>query len=316
MTANFKDWVKVSGDSGNDNTKLILKLEDETYKTVSLPTMVELSENKDGKNVAIYSSNRYIVGDETGYITDNQTDHDKANDIHKLSMITGLCNLLKNNGLEDTEKVLLTVNMPLNSFLNVDERSKTEKLYNERVSIKVNGTDFNFDLKVVLYFEGCGVINNHKNEIGEEPVITMMLGSFNTSAITFNENGMPIKNQSKSIEYGIIELIAKVQNALLPVVGRTYSDVVVKRIIKGKKDGVDSKVFDITKQVVIEHLVGVRNQLKRLGVELDVYKIIFAGGGAILLEKYLKEVFGDNIVIDNDPLFADAKGALKFIEKK
>ena len=318
MTVNFKDWTKVSGDSGKDNTKLVLRMEDKTYKSIVIPTTVELSENKDGKNVVTYLSNRYVVGDEIGFITDNQLNNSKINETHKIAMITGLCNLLKQAGMESTDKVLLTVNMPLNSFLNVDERNRIKKLYEEpeMVDITVNGTHFSFKLKISLYFEGCGIINNHQSEIGNEPVITTVLGSFNTSSITFNENGSPIKNQSVSIEYGCIGLIAKVQNALLPVVGRTYSDVVVKNIIKGVKAGVDKKVFEITEKVVIEHLTGIKNQLKRLGVELDVYTIIFAGGGVILLEKYLKDVFGENIIISDDPLFTDVKGALKFIEKK
>ena len=55
---------------------------------------------------------------------------------------------------------------------------------------------------------------------------------------------------------------------------------------------------------------------KMIADELDMYKIIFAGGGAILLKDYLAKVFGDDIVISEDALYDDVKGALKFIENK
>lgn len=314
---NFKDWTKVSADTGNDNTKLVLKVDD-VYHTTILSTTYELDETKDGKNVVTFLSNRYVVGEESDGITENQTEQDKINDIHKISVLTGLCNLLNKAGLEDTEKVLLTVNMPLNSYIDVQERDRMKKLYEqpETVDIVVNNKRFNFKLKIELYFEGAGLMLSHRDKIGSEPIIMMMLGSYNTSAITFDENCKPIRNQSKCIDAGIIELIANVQDRLLAVDKKTYSDIVTKRIIQKRKDGVETKTFDVAEKVVIEHLTKIKTRLSRLGVDLGMYKIVFAGGGAILLEQYLQKVFGERIVIDNDPLYSDAKGALMFIENK
>ena len=307
----------VASDSGKYNTKVVAINENEEYVTNVFRTTVSKEDKADGKFVVMYEGNRYVVGEETEMISENQTGMDKANSIHKISVLTGVCDLMDKCGYDGAETVVLTVNMPLSKYIDTKERERMQRLYEtpDHVSMTVNGKLYEFDLEVELYFEGYGSSLMHEELLGTEPFIVLMLGSENISAVAFDEEGKPMRTQAKCIDGGCVKIIEEVQHELLPVVGKTVSDTVIKSIIKKNKKRIDKEVLDIAGDVCEKQLKGIKNRLEKLGIEFDLFDVVAVGGGALLLKEYIQNVFGEDTIIDEDPMFSDCKGSLMLLEE-
>lgn len=315
---NIQEWFMVSGDSGKGNTKLTAKLEDGKFITTSFPTTYKLDETADGKFNVNYQSNRYVVGDPTDVANSNHTELSKANEIHKICMLTGVCDLIKKSGRKDIEGVHLAVNMVLPLYLDTKQREAVKKLYEqpEYIEITVDGVDYSFYLKTTIYFESMGVALSNSDKLGTEEVIVFNLGSYNVTGVTFGVNKKPVGSRSFTEELGCRGLITTIQNKLLPVVGRTLPVDTVMSIIMKKKSKVPREAFEVAETEVLSHLNNIKTRFDLLGVDTKYSQLIFSGGGALLLKEYIPTVFGDDVIFDEDPLYGDCKGMLKLLGAK
>lgn len=313
--------IKIGTDSGIGNTKAALVLEDKKVITTVFPTTAKIEESKDGRFVTYFESNRYVVGEVNDTLTTNDITTSKLTDTHKVATLTAIVALIEKAKLRNTDidEVELTINIPLNLYKDTKEREKALRFYNQdNVAIKVNGKEYEFNLRVTPYFEGMGIAIRNNALMGEREAVVIDFGTLNVNVATFGRNKKPIGTKSVCLgkEFGCKSLIIKIQEELEPMINQTLSVESTIDAIQGKLKGLSKEEISVVEKIVHEHLQNIYGRLAYLGIDLKFSDVIVAGGGALLMKDYIKKVFGEEIVIEEDPLFANAIGTLHLIEKK
>ena len=122
---------------------------------------------------------------------------------------------------------------------------------------------------------------------GYNKVITVDIGGFTLDYLLLR-NGRPDLSVCDSLEKGVITLYNKIISRVNSEYDILLEEVDIDSIIKGERTDYDTSVVrmvgDMT-QMYVDDLLGT---LRERGLDLKTGCVVFIGGGALLLRKYLK----------------------------
>jgi len=311
--------IKIGVDTGITNTKAVHRLPNGEIIKVCIPTSIR--EALDGLVLSNETyktkvdNKEYVVGEYKERKSPEQSP-DKANNIHRVSVLTAIFKVLEQANYDNVETVEISLNIPFNLFVDKNEHYKMKQLYErDFLEIEVDGHKKFFNLRINLYPEGLGIALKNYDKFGKEKVSVLMLGSIHWSIITFTEAMQPISLQTTIDEYGTLYLVDEIRKELYSKNYEMYDRDIIERLISRTKRHMKEHDYEISEKLAVEYLKKVRSVAHDREIRFDITDTIIAGGGALLLQEQIKRTFKQNTTItDNDPLFADAIGSLSLLK--
>ena len=261
----------------------------------------------------------------------------KKTDIHRICTMAGIA-----IGLGDGEHadVHAAIGMPVSKIDIVKERQEYKDFIlgesGTQHTVEYMGDDLVhhkcvFTLTVRnVYPEGIGVVFEHSRRCsGQVGVID--IGNLNVNALYVN-NGIPEDEMCFTDKGGGNEIMNSLANELTRLLGSTVTPNIVAQTLLiptkeghtyeerhlytagGKNKALEDRSRQIINSALKDHVEEIKAKCKSIGKwPLDFMNIVFVGGTSALLQKELRECFGENCFIPDDPAFENARGFLKLL---
>lgn len=320
----MENTVLIAVDAGKDTTKYVYKNELGILQKESFRTKVKAIDNfgadVEGKTFKIeFEGKSYLVGD---MVSENKLNYDlsKTSIEHKICVYVAIINIIKKTGIN-------TISVAIGAPLNVYKNSILKEEYSKyikgtgQVNIKINGEEIKFYINDVLVLpESIGPIYQDLNEYRNSRAVIIDIGGLNTNICRFN-NLVPDVSKMIVANKGGNILKSKIADALSEKYGIIIYKEDIDSILKDKvlyiqgKPREDSKT--IIKKLMAEHLEDIINFCKQN--ELDILntngKIVFSGGGALLLKEIIQEKYS-YAKIATDAQFSNVQAFYKVLSIK
>lgn len=311
-------------DAGKDSTKFCYKNEFGILQKGSFRTKVKAVDNfgadVEGNTFKIQLEDKnYIIGD---MVSESKLNYDlsKTSIEHKLCVYVAITKVIKNTG---NRNVKLAIGAPANIYKNalLKQHYINYVKGNGNINIKINDKDISFFIDDILVLpEGIGPIYSNLNEYRNARVTVLDIGGLNTNICRFN-NLVPDVDNMLVCNKGANILKAKIADALSESFGiMIYKNDIDQILIDGNiyihgKPQDSSKI--IIKQLMESHLEDILNFCKQN--ELDILntngKIIFSGGGSLLLKEIIQEKYS-YAKIATDAQFSNVQAFYKVLSIK
>ncbi|MBY0379156.1 MAG: ParM/StbA family protein [Burkholderiales bacterium] len=328
-------------DDGHDSIKLV----NEEGKSFIIPSRIaggknmlcsingeEVNDNIYKVNGDTYSVVDFITQSAINYIDTRTLDYPYSN--HNISLINhilyksgikGQVSVLTGlpvqrfyvNGIQNEVLINKKVNALLNSnVINLDESVELPKIKQHRVISEALAGYFD------LLFDISGKKNKEVEEITADSKIAIIdIGGRTTDIATLDIGGTSIDlNKSGTRDIGGLYLKDNIKLALMKEYNlNNVSNTILDKVITGNSFRNCGKIVDVT-HIVNSEKKNITNQINSfinqvLDVDFNEYGIIaFIGGGSLLFRTELKNLYSiyDNVVLVDEPQFANARGMLKF----
>ena len=142
---------------------------------------------------------------------------------------------------------------------------------------------------------------------GFNKVITVDIGGFTLDYLLIR-GGRPDLGVCDSLEKGVIKLYNDVASRINSEKDILLDDTDIDRIIRGEKTDYDGEVLRIVGDMTRTFVDDILGTLRERGLDLKTSCVVFIGGGAMLLKKYLEssDKTGRSIFVED--ICANAKG--------
>lgn len=313
----------IAVDAGKDTTKYVYKNQFGILQKGNFRTKVQEVDNfgvdVEGKTFKIELEDKdYIIGD---MVSESKLNYDlsKTSIEHKLCVYVAIARIVKETGINN---ISLAIGAPLNIYKN----SILKEEYSDyikgtgQVNIKINGEDIRYCINDVLVLpESIGPIYQDLNEYRNSRAVIIDIGGLNTNICRFN-NLVPDVSKMIVANKGGNILKSKIADVLSERYGIIIYKEDIDSILKDKVLYIQGKPQDSSKiiKLLMElHLEDVFNFCKQN--ELDVLntngKIIFSGGGSLLLKEIIQEKYS-YAKIATDAQFSNVQAFYKVLSIK
>lgn len=209
--------------------------------------------------------------------------------------------------------IQLAAGLPPKHFNGLSERFKEyftkRRGENDIISFTFNQKPISIQISDVLLVPQCygAAVTRYEKIKNHSRVYIIDIGGFTLDYLLF-ENGKIDLSVCDSLENGVILMYNTIISGVSSVFDRLLSERDVDDILQGK----DEMFEDAVRKYVIGQaeafVVDIVNSLRERGLDLTSAKVVFTGGGSILLEKYLVKTgrIKDHLLIDD--ITANVKG--------
>lgn len=199
------------------------------------------------------------------------------------------------------DKVNLAIGLPPGHFNKLAR--KTLEYYKEKLSGTVtffySGFRFSFKLVTIeIYAQDLtAVIMNNSLTINNpdsgSPIYYIAgIGGYTVDIIPIS-NGSPEVNNCRSLPLGTRPMFETIIMRIQSSYGLTLSESVVENILRGKNTFIKANIKDaVIKEVnniAAQHASEIIDRMIQSGCAVDIYPVVYYGGGCLLLEKYLED---------------------------
>mgnify|MGYP001613230358 CR=1 FL=1 len=323
----MRDNIYISIDTGKHSTKFITKIDGVLVKDIFRTKVQEIDnlgiELTKNSYIIEFSGKSYLIGDMLG---EDKCDYNvsKTSIYHQLCVYLSVCKILNETNAMSfgVPNVYLALNVPLNVYKNKILKEEYRQLIQREgkvIPIKVNGRSFVFKINLVLPLpEATASVYSNISNFRDKKATIIDCGSLNTSYCTFNSL-VPLLESMVIANSGINVLRSKIAERLTTFCGTLISNDDTEEILKDGYLYVDGTMVKESKKIVEdlikEHVYEIFNYAKSRSVSFNNTTLIFTGGGSILLQKYILEIY-PNAIFEKDPQFANALSYLTVLKIK
>ena len=249
-----------------------------------------------------YKTSKYLVGE--GILSDFNFETSKNTLHHKICVDTAIAYFVGNSN----EKVHLVVGYPSSDYTNPEQRQEyIDLLKEEDVTMIVNGEEKSFSIvSIDVKPEGIAMKPRVEQVPGEE-VKVIDIGGENINYRHYDEKGNTCQSESLD-QLGVNHLESFIKTKLRKYVNVKDVDLNSINYLKAVSDGYikevrDDDISDFKNSrefmnetvgefvdLIIDRLAAKNVSLNRRGT-----KILFTGGGSVLLQPYLEETLDNSI---------------------
>lgn len=209
--------------------------------------------------------------------------------------------------------IQLAAGLPPKHFSGLSERFadyfKKRRNETEIISFEFNQKPISIHINDVLLVPQCygAAVTRYEKIKNYSRVYMIDIGGFTLDYLLF-ENGKIDLSVCDSLENGVILMY----NNIISGVSSTYDKLLSERdiddILLGKDELFDDGVRNYVMQQAENFVVDIVNSLRERGLDLTSAKVVFTGGGSILLEKFFMKTgrIKDHLLIDD--IAANVKG--------
>lgn len=260
-----------------------------------------------GKDVLVYKGEYFTLSDQRIPYRKDKTEDERffvlslfaiANEIQKMEKYSA-----------DTLPIQLAVGLPPAHF---GTQSKTFTQYfkgRDIVDFELSGKKYSIYIKDVVCFPQAyaAAVTMLKQLINLPKVLILDIGGF-TADYLMMRNGAVDLSTCDSLENGIILLYNKIRSKVNSELDLLIEENDVDAILAGKDSNYDSRIVRIIEWQAQEFISDLFSTLRERMLDLRTSKVVFVGGGAILLRKQIEASgkMGDALFVED--INANAKG--------
>lgn len=258
-------------------------------------------------NTLIYRGNYYKVGEGRLPLMQTKTENENY-------FLLTLAAIAKEMDIyqQQCANVILAAGLPFSRFGKEKEDFYRYLLRNEKIQFSYSGREYEIRIIDVFVFPQCyAAIADKLREYGRENLI-VDIGS-KTIDVIHTRNYVPVESESTSIPAALIQCMEGIKSNVYQNCNRRLSEDMIQQMILEKDVNIPTDCKVIIKEGLADFAKGMEAKLAELGFDLEMFTVIYAGGGATLMKNY-GTLKGANINYLED-IRANAKG-YEFLAKQ
>lgn len=257
-------------------------------------------------NIVEYRDHFYQVGGKRLEVKDTKVEDD---DFYILTLAAVAKELVRKGRRK--ANVHIVAGLPLNMFGAQKPDFIKYLSRNREVDFRFEGNAYHITIsKVTVYPQCYAAITDKIGTLGRN-VLVVDIGSWTIDT-------MEIVNQVPGICYtedeGLIKVMRKINDDCISVLGKRISETDIEEVMTKGSSDIPKEYQAIIVQGLKDYTSKVLHILKEYGFNLDTMPVIFIGGGATVVQKFMNKP-RKNFQFITD-VRANAKGFLKLVQMK
>ena len=244
------------------------------------------------KNVLCYDGKYYVVGSGRQPLQKDKT----ADENYYLLTLAAIAKEIAYRNAPTTTPVILAAGLPLTSF---GREKKTFRAYLLRegkpVSFSYEGISYEISVQdVKLFPQGYAAILQHSDLLNEPSVILA-------------DNRIPNASSCRSLELGMIRCLDEIAEQVRRSLNLSLTGAQIENVLRGSPDSMDDRVKAIIQREAGIYAKRILSAIAEAGLDCRAMPVVFLGGGAGLMKRYLPQ--GSvlrPVILDDDKLNAQA----------
>ena len=204
--------------------------------------------------------------------------------------------------------VILAAGLPLTSF---GREKKAFRAYLLRegkpVSFSYEGISYETSVQdVKLFPQGYAAILQHSDLLNEPSVILADIGGWTVDIMRL-DNRIPHAASCRSLELGMIRCLDEIAEQVRRSLNLSLTSVQIENVLRGIPDSMDDRVKAIIQREAGLYARRILSAIAEAGLDCRAMPVVFLGGGAGLMKRYLPQ--GSvlrPVILDDDKLNAQA----------
>ena len=181
--------------------------------------------------------------------------------------------------------VILAVGLPFSRFGKEKDDFYRYLLRNEKIQFSYSGREYEIRIIDVYVFPQCyAAIADKLREYGRENLI-VDIGS-KTIDVIHTRNYVPVESESTSIPAALIQCMEGIKSNVYQNCNRRLSEDMIQQMILEKDVNIPTDCKVIIREGLVDFAKGMEAKLAELGFDLEMFTVIYAGGGATLMKNY------------------------------
>ena len=255
-------------------------------------------------DVLEYGGRFYRVGEgHKGFVADKSTDGD-----FYLLTLAAIAKEIAYRNAPTTTPVILAAGLPLTSF---GREKKAFRAYllreGKSVSFSYEGISYEISVQdVKLFPQGYAAILQHSDLLNEPSVILADIGGWTVDIMRL-DNRIPNAASFRSLELGMILCLDEIAEQVRRSLNLSLTSVQIENVLRGSPDSMDDRVKAIIQREAGIYAKRILSAIAEAGLDCRAMPVVFLGGGAGLMKRYLPQ--GSvlrPIILDDDKLNAQA----------
>ncbi|MGO5053801.1 ParM/StbA family protein [Lachnospiraceae bacterium LCP25S3_G4] len=231
-------------------------------------------------NTLIYQGNYYKVGEGRLPLMQTKTENENY-------FLLTLAAIAKELDIyqQQSADVILAVGLPFSRFGKEKEDFYRYLLRNEKIQFSYSGREYEIRIIDVFVFPQCyAAIADKLREYGRENLI-VDIGS-KTIDVIHTRNYVPVESESTSIPAALIQCMEGIKSNVYQNCNRRLSEDMIQQMILEKDVNIPTDCKVIIREGLADFAKGMEAKLAELGFDLEMFTVIYAGGGATLMKNY------------------------------
>ena len=256
------------------------------------------------KDVLEYGGRYYVVGSGRQPL---QRDKTQTEDYYLLTL-AAIAKELEHRGAEHTASIHLAAGLPLTSF-GRDKKSFRSYLYRDGSAIpfRYEGQDYTITIQEVSLFpQGYAAVLTQTELLDEPSVIVADIGGWTVDLMRL-DNRIPNAASCRSLELGMIRCLDEIAEQVRRSLNLSLTSVQIENVLRGSPDSMDDRVKAIIQREAGIYAKRILSAIAEAGLDCRAMPVVFLGGGAGLMKRYLPQ--GSvlrPVILDDDKLNAQA----------
>ncbi|MEG0774389.1 ParM/StbA family protein [Clostridium sp.] len=319
--------ILIAVDTGKHSTKALINLGQRIEKVVFRTKVQEVHnlgvDITPNSYLVDFNGKSYLIGN---MVSESQSDYSisKSSITHQLSIYVAIAKLIDKADVMKfgLPNVHLAINLPINIYKNNTLKIQYQNMIQkdkEVITLKINGIIYCFRItNIVLMPEAVGSTYYRPTEFRDTKATVIDIGSLNTTFCTY-KNLIPELESMVVANSGISILRAKLAETLKSKYGIHIDDNDTEEILKDGCLYINGnrvhESIEIINELINNHVLEIFNFAKSRNITFNNSKLVFVGGGSILLQDYILTHYPSAIIEENSQL-SNALSYLKVLEIK
>lgn len=231
-------------------------------------------------NTLIYQGSYYKVGEGRLPLMQTKTENENY-------FLLTLAAIAKEMDIyqQQSADVILAVGLPFSRFGKEKEDFYHYLLREDSIQFNYCARDYEIQIIDVYVFPQCyAAIADKLREYGRENLI-VDIGS-KTIDVIHTRNYVPVESESTSIPAALIQCMEGIKSNVYQNCNRRVSEDMIQQMILEKDVNIPTDCKVIIREGLADFAKGMEAKLAELGFDLEMFTVIYAGGGATLMKNY------------------------------
>lgn len=227
-----------------------------------------------------YNGKFYSIGERRLEVRSGKTE----NENFYLLTLAGIAKELRQRGKREAN-IYLAAGLPISRFSDEKKEFIEYLSKNKEISYRFEDDFFNIRIMHVAVFPQCyAAIVSRIMEFSQRVVI-VDIGSWTIDIMPI-ENKKPVNGECISLQNGLIPCMRKVNERCYRQYNTELDESLIQRYMRFKDAEVDDEYLELMKEEIQAYVDGVYNSLREYKINLKTTKIIFVGGGAVVMKNF------------------------------
>ena len=256
------------------------------------------------KDVLEYGGKFYVVGSGRQALQKNKT---QTEDYYLLTL-AAIAKELSFRHAEPAAEIHLAAGLPLTSFGREKNAFRDYLLRDGKtVNFRYEGQEYSIAIrKVSLFPQGYAAVLTQSILLDEPSVIVADIGGWTVDLMRL-DNRIPNASTCRSLELGMIRCLDEIAEQVRRSLNLSLTGAQIENVLRGSPDSMDDRVKAIIQREAGIYAKRILSAIAEAGLDCRAMPVVFLGGGAGLMKRYLPQgSVLHPVILDDDKLNAQA----------